>query len=104
MTMCKYKKINYSQKQSASPSGRDSFSRKEDESDLLGKIPSVVQRISIIALLSVVIAMLTVCSFVKCPETVRNGKIIYSNQTILEYIFREIVNSVKNKGLLVQNS
>lgn len=61
--------------------------RSEEVQELMGEIPPLVQRIGITVIFIIVMALLGVCAFMKCPERVQEGKVIYSNHTILEKIF-----------------
>ena len=61
--------------------------RSEEVQELMGEIPPLVQRIGITVIFVIVIALLGVCAFMKCPEKVQDGKLIYSNYTILDKIF-----------------
>lgn len=62
--------------------------RSEEVQELMGKVPPLVQRIGITVIFIIVMVLLGVCAFIKCPEKVRDGNIIYSNHTILEKIFQ----------------
>lgn len=61
--------------------------RSEEVQELMGEIPPLVQRIGITVIFVIVMALLGVCAFMKCPENVQDGKVIFSNYTILEKIF-----------------
>ena len=78
-----------SKKQQTERLNADINLRSEEVQELMGEIPPLIQRVGITVIFVIVLAILGVCAFVHCPETTKNGKVIYSDKTLLEKILEK---------------